>query len=84
MVQSLEEQATRLKEALSVFRHADTRSPSAAHTSLSKGKTPLRVSRASATRREVPGEKLRVAPVAVADTSVDISANTAKTEWETF
>ncbi|MBK3742571.1 HAMP domain-containing protein [Paraburkholderia aspalathi] len=81
--QSLEEQATRLKEAVSVFRLADAGSPSAGRTALSQGKPPLPGSKFPATsRRSVPGAKLSVAPVA--DKSVVITADTAKTEWETF
>jgi methyl-accepting chemotaxis protein len=79
--QSLEEQAARLKEAVSVFRVADA-GQSAARTVIPQGKPRLPATRTPVTRRAEPS-KPRVAPTHVADGPA-AETDTAKADWETF
>ena len=80
--QSLEEQATRLKDAVSVFRIADM-GQSTSRVAIPQSKPRLPVARVPAARRVAP-EKLRAAPPTVADKSAGIAVETAKAEWEAF
>src|SRR5471030_1911610 len=80
--QSLEEQATRLKDAVSVFRVADT-GQSASRMAIPQSKPRLPVSRTPATRR-AESPKPRLALATIADKPAAIAADTAKADWETF
>ncbi|GGC23182.1 hypothetical protein GCM10011400_06820 [Paraburkholderia caffeinilytica] len=80
--QSLEEQATRLKEAVSVFRIADT-GQSAARVAIPQGKPRLPAPRTPVTRRAEPS-KPPVAPSANSDKHSVTVAATATADWETF
>lgn len=80
--QSLEEQATRLKEAVSVFKVADA-GQSAARVKIPRGKPRLPVSRIPA-NRSAGSTKPKVAPAAIADKSTALASDAAKEDWETF
>jgi methyl-accepting chemotaxis protein len=80
--QSLEEQAARLKDAVSVFKIADTGQASSRLTTPQIRPRPP-VSRAPA-RLPATSAKLRSEPVAIADKPAAIAAEKANAEWETF
>jgi methyl-accepting chemotaxis protein len=80
--QSLEEQATRLKEAVSVFRVADTE-PSASRMAIPQSRPRLPAPRISPTRRaESVKSKVPMAPIFAKGTPT--VAGQAKADWETF
>lgn len=79
--QSLEEQATRLKEAVSVFKVADM-GQVAARMEIPQSKALLLASRHPVTRRARPS-KPRIAPTSIAGKPA-AETDTAKTDWETF
>ncbi|MFL9944401.1 methyl-accepting chemotaxis protein [Paraburkholderia agricolaris] len=80
--QSLEEQATRLKDAVSVFRLADT-AQSPARTAIAQSKPRLPASAIATTRRVEP-TRPKLAPTTMTDRSPALAADTAKADWETF
>lgn len=80
--QSLEEQATRLKDAVSVFRLADT-AQSPARTAIAQSKPRLPASTIAAAHRVEP-TRPTLAPTTMADRSPALAADTAKADWETF
>ncbi|MFL9866100.1 methyl-accepting chemotaxis protein [Paraburkholderia fungorum] len=80
--QSLEEQATRLKEAVSVFKLADT-AQSTAHMAIPHNKPRLPASTIAAARRVEP-TRPKLAPTIAADKSPALVADAAKADWETF
>ncbi|MGX7004309.1 methyl-accepting chemotaxis protein [Caballeronia sp. KNU42] len=80
--QSLEEQATRLKEAVSVFRVAES-GQSTPHTVSPQSKSRLPASRISPARR-VESAKPRLAPATIAAKPATAAANIANAGWETF
>ncbi|RKF35779.1 methyl-accepting chemotaxis protein [Paraburkholderia fungorum] len=84
--QSLEEQASRLKEAVSVFRVANTRQ-SSARTAIPQSKPRTPVTRVSDVRYLEPA-KPRAVPAIIASGATNTSTNTstdiAKADWETF
>ncbi|MGX7000312.1 methyl-accepting chemotaxis protein [Caballeronia sp. KNU42] len=80
--QSLEEQATRLAEAVSVFRIGDA-GQSAARMAIAEGKPRLPAPSAPVTRRAEPS-KPPVAPCAMSDKHPVTVADTANADWETF
>lgn len=80
--QSLEEQATRLKDAVSVFKLADT-AQSAARAAIAQSKPRLPAPTIAAARRLEP-TRPKPAPTAVADKAPALTAAAATTDWETF
>jgi hypothetical protein len=78
--QSLEEQATRLKGAVSVFSVADT-GRSGSLMTITQSKPRLPASRTHITHGAKPS-KPKIAPAIVADKST--AAEAAKADWETF
>ncbi|WP_153142449.1 methyl-accepting chemotaxis protein [Paraburkholderia agricolaris] len=80
--QSLEEQATRLKDAVSVFRLADT-AQSPARTAIAQSKPRLPASAIATTRRVEP-TRPKLAPTTMTDRPPALAADTAKADWETF
>jgi methyl-accepting chemotaxis protein len=80
--QSLEEQATRLKDAVSVFRVADT-GQSASRMAIPQSKARLPAPRTPIARR-AESAKPRVAPAAMAAKSSTAAANIPNAGWETF
>jgi methyl-accepting chemotaxis protein len=80
--QSLEEQATRLKDAVSVFKVADT-GQSAARMAIPQSKPRLPTSRLPA-KRGVGSTKPKAAQATIADKSTALAADAAKADWETF
>jgi len=80
--QSLEEQATRLKEAVSVFKIAET-GQSAARMVIPQSKPRAPASMISP-RRSVGSTKPKVALASVADKTTALAADAVKADWETF
>jgi len=81
--QSLKEQASKLTDAIAVFRLADT-GQTTARSAISQNRARLPVSRTPATHRTPPA-KLRAASLVVADRlPPPVTAQTGKAEWETF
>ncbi|RDK00121.1 chemotaxis protein [Paraburkholderia lacunae] len=80
--QSLEEQATRLKEAVSAFKVADT-GQSAARLVVPQDKTRVHAPRISS-RRQAVAAKPRVALATVARRPTATATDTANADWETF
>ena len=80
--QSLDEQAMRLKDAVSVFRIADT-GQSSARMAIPQSKPRLPASATPAMRRAEPTNP-RLALVSIANKSTALAADTAKADWETF
>ena len=80
--QSLEEQATRLKDAVSVFKVADTEQP-ASHMAIQQNKR-LSAARIPA-RRPAESTKPKVASATMVDTkSTALVADAVRTDWQTF
>ena len=80
--QSLEEQATRLKDAVSVFRVADT-GQSTSLMAIPPGKARLPASRTPRTRRAEPA-KPRVAPATITAKPAIAAIDIVKADWEAF
>ncbi|RKF48609.1 methyl-accepting chemotaxis protein [Paraburkholderia fungorum] len=80
--QSLEEQANRLKDAVSVFKLADT-AQSTARMAIAQSKPRLPASTIAAARRVEP-TRPKPAPAAMADKAPALAADTATADWETF
>ncbi|GGC26214.1 methyl-accepting chemotaxis protein [Paraburkholderia caffeinilytica] len=79
--QSLEEQATHLKNAVAVFKVADT-GQSTSRMAIPQSKRRLPVSRISTTRRTESAQP-GIVPAAIADKPA-IAADAGKVDWKTF
>jgi len=80
--QSLEEQATRLMDAVSVFKLADT-GQSASRMAIPQRGPQLPASRLPTTRR-LESAKPRIAPTTIAGRSTATATDAVKADWETF
>jgi hypothetical protein len=80
--QSLEEQATRLKDAVSVFKVADT-GQSTSRMAIPQRGPQLPASGLLATRR-VESAKPRIVPTTITGGSSATATNVEKADWETF
>ncbi|MFM0179562.1 methyl-accepting chemotaxis protein [Paraburkholderia aspalathi] len=80
---SLEEQATRLKDAVSVFEVAGGAAHIEPRVVLPQSRPRLPASNAQTTRRAQPA-KPRIAPVTIADKPAMVAVDTAGSDWQTF